>query len=511
MILGIFFLIPAITFAALPCSQDKIDDILKEATSSSRSVSINCSFELPQDSIITKRLVLEGKEASSVEINCNNSTIRPYYTDTHTITISSRKLDNGQWSRPEDIVIKNCIIYGNVRFIGQGTTGNSNENRISSYSINHTLQSQAAAPTRIRLEKLKINGDGRTPIYLGPGVNNVTLINSELTGKANSVALYMDAETSSNEIRNNYIHVESKSREQVAVDGSAYNLFVGNTFGQLNNGGIFLYRNCGEGGAIRHQPPKRNKIINNVFYYHKYKGNNPAVNVTARNGGRYYCDYDKGYPYGSSASNKDYARDNVIAQNQFVNRNPSDLIAIKDRPNYAYDNIKVSEPTRYKSGCFFLIAGGPQFVEHGDYAAVLYSNGKGAKYWCNDGDGTKYEVVETQISSFSCQKINSNSGCDKVFNCPDGKKLVSIRAACDLENGNVDKSDIPNIPWNTISVLTESDKIEDGFCRFDGNAIRSGEKIVTQSVTGQNDFFITCKEHDKNGGDCEMSGDMLCL
>ena len=98
----------------------------------------------------------------------------------------------------------------------------------------------------------------------------------------------------------------------LAVDGSSYNLIINNWFSGLNNGGIYLYRNCGEGGTVRHATPSYNQIINNVFYYDEYIGFNPSVFIGSRNGNRSYCGDDGGYPFGSNSSDLDYARYNVV-------------------------------------------------------------------------------------------------------------------------------------------------------------------------------------------------------
>src|SRR5690606_33199014 len=121
-------------------------------------------------------------------------------------------------------------------------------------------------------------------------------------GWGDSVGIYMDAESGHNVIARNYIHMLTNQREQVAIDGSAHNTVIENRFSGLSHGGIYLYRNCGEDGNIRHQTPSYNQIVNNVFYYDSCTGGNPAIWLASRNGNRPYCGLDDGYPYGSSAS-----------------------------------------------------------------------------------------------------------------------------------------------------------------------------------------------------------------
>ncbi len=72
----------------------------------------------------------------------------------------------------------------------------------------------------------------------------------------------------------------------MAVDGSSWNTINNNRFASLRNGGIYLYRNCGEKGTIRITPPEHNTITNNSFYYKKYTGHKPAIYLGSRDYGR---------------------------------------------------------------------------------------------------------------------------------------------------------------------------------------------------------------------------------
>ena len=82
---------------------------------------------------------------------------------------------------------------------------------------------------------------------------------------------------------------------------------------------------------------KSSEIINNIFYYNKYNGDNPSVYLGSRDRGGWFqdtfgfCEDDAGYPFGSSVSDKDYARYNVVMQNQ-IYKNSSTL------PHYSKPN-----------------------------------------------------------------------------------------------------------------------------------------------------------------------------
>jgi hypothetical protein len=128
---------------------------------------------------------------------------------------------------------------------------------------------QAAAPSNVLLSNLTIEGVQRVPLYLSPGVTRVTIENSKFIGNTVSTVIYLDAESAYNTIRNNTFNVEGSStfrvREVIAVDGSAHNQITDNTFEKAVGGGVYLYRNCGEGGTVRHQSPQYNVIEDNNF------------------------------------------------------------------------------------------------------------------------------------------------------------------------------------------------------------------------------------------------------
>ncbi|MFM8789313.1 MAG: right-handed parallel beta-helix repeat-containing protein, partial [Chthoniobacterales bacterium] len=101
----------------------------------------------------------------------------------------------------------------------------------------------------------------------------------------------------------------------------------GNRFIRASFGGIYLYRNCGEGGTVRHQTPGENRIENNTFNLTALRPGSYGIWLGSRQGRRTYCEADAGYPFGSSIDNRDFADDNVLGRNVF---NPSSSRAIRN-------------------------------------------------------------------------------------------------------------------------------------------------------------------------------------
>jgi parallel beta-helix repeat protein len=241
------------------------------------------------------------------------------------IVICSKEAEKG-WDVPERITIRNGRIRGSIRIFGLGVNGEAPKVRESSHREGHTSRAQAAAPRAILLEDLKIEADHRIPLYLGPGVTGVTVRNCTFTGWSASTTVYLDAESGGNRIEGCTFDVRS-GREVMAVDGSATNTIIGNRFLQTGYGGIYLYRNCGEGGTVRHQTPQGNVIENNFFNIKDLRSGSYGIWLGSRQGRRSYCEEDAGYPFGSSIDNRDFADHNILHGNIFQ---PDSARAIRD-------------------------------------------------------------------------------------------------------------------------------------------------------------------------------------
>lgn len=257
--------------------------------------------------------------------------------DVHKITKSGTVIDckgkefnNGKnteirvSSSIKDVTIKNCNLNGSIRVFGLGMNGEDEKVKESSHKEEHTERVQAAAPSNVLISNMTIKGVDRIPVYLAPGVTRTTIENSRFIGTTDSTVIYLDAESSYNVIDNNIFNVEGaftlrqfRIREVIAVDGSAHNKISNNKFEKAVGGGVYLYRNCGEGGTVRHQPPQFNLIEDNTFNLSGLHVNNYGIWLGSRNGNRLYCNDDSGYKFGSSIDDRDFADHNVVNNNKF--------------------------------------------------------------------------------------------------------------------------------------------------------------------------------------------------
>lgn len=347
---------------AAPCSSERLGDILEPATAAASSVVVDCGLSLPPSTVVTKQLLLQGTSGSGVTIDCHGSRIdeslRTSLSEENKrqdmVLIRSIRED-GVWRRPTDVRVQNCAVVGSVRVLGMARTDELVE---SSRAGGHVKRMRRISPTRVTFDHVDITGRARIPLYVGAGVTQFSLLGSSLGGRSDAVAIYLDAESSQALIKRNDIYVRTE-REVMAVDSSDHNSILDNRFSGLSHGGIYLYRNCGERGVIRHTTPQFNHIVNNTFYYKDYNPTvynvRPSVFFGSRNGSPGYCDQDDGYPVGSSLSDLDYASHNVVAQNQIYELSPDLMIkegSGTDTPNYTALNTTVTTPVERQAGCY---------------------------------------------------------------------------------------------------------------------------------------------------------------
>lgn len=286
---------------------------------------LTCRARLEGRSVV-RPLLIEGAEASGAGVDCGGGALgRPGVETAPTapsVAIRSRPVPGSRlrWSRPTDVAITDCTVHGGLRIWGMGAGGEIESLRRSSRTPGHTVAAQAAAPSHVVLTRLVFMGTGSIPLYIGPGTTATTVTGARFAGWSNSSAVYLDAESAGNLIANSVFAIRT-AREQIAVDGSARNRITGSRFDVAGRGGVFLYRNCGEDGVIRHQTPSDNRISGNVFTGADWLRPR-AVVVGSREGRRRYCAADRGWAFGSSADDGDHATGNLVSDNRVERSRP---------------------------------------------------------------------------------------------------------------------------------------------------------------------------------------------
>lgn len=220
-----------------------------------------------------------------------------------------------------------CIYRHGTNINGLGVNGESPGVLASAVRPGHTKRAQSAAPHHIRFSGCTWDVSSGIPIYLAPGAHHIEVSDSCITGSGDSVAIYLDAESANNTLARLTITHTGTRREAIAVDGSAHNLIADN---HINGhpGAVYIYRNCGEGGAPRHQRPTHNVLMGNVT--------DAPIIIGSRQGGRRYCGADASFgldlPDTSAASDLDWAQYNILDSNVTTDGSPAH-ITITQQPN----------------------------------------------------------------------------------------------------------------------------------------------------------------------------------
>jgi len=325
--------------AAKACSASVQAALAKPGSDKSKPVEIACSLTLSPTQIITMPIAFSGSAASGAVLDCNGATLDGSVADARTVIVRSILKPDGSWDVPANIQIRNCTIKGDVRIQGLGANGQGDQVRISSLKPGHTQRAQADAPVNVTLDNITFVANGGIPLYAAPGVTGMTVRNSRFTGSTTGTAIYLDAESARNSISANTFDIRTTVRELIAVDGSAENRIEGNTFVNPVKGGIFLYRNCGEGGTVRQQKPERNVITGNTFKYADATNARPAVWLGSRRGLSLFNSYcmTSSSTFLGSLDHRDGAQNNTVTGNKLPGGSPQ-LIVDDDKPNTVSDN-----------------------------------------------------------------------------------------------------------------------------------------------------------------------------
>jgi choice-of-anchor A domain-containing protein len=417
----------AASFAVQSCSNTKIQELL---SAGGNPVSINCSLSIPLQSsgeryTIHKDVIVRDEDVtddpSGAVIDLSGVKIVG-----NLVIGASNDLndpDRDRHPRLHDIKISNAEIHGSVR-VRSGVS--TDVLWYSSEHQGHTERLRSLTTTRIDLERLTISGEGESSLlYVENGVTNVTLTDSIVQGSADMSVIYLDSESGYHVIRNNIIRAQSlRLRPRITIDSSSHNRIVGNRFENLQAAGIYLFRNCGEDGLVRHQVPEHNQIINNWFDDEDYEGEDPAVLVGARpNGGnRDFCgdDDDVVPPVGSAIFDGDLPSYNVVAQNRIVGRSPGEMIRASAESHGHLFLANEEVPAGYSvrpSSCFIPNAHPSKLIEHGGVRNLLNIGGDlrclNEQVTCNDGQlmtsanlPVEPYTLESKGSGFSVGHLN---------------------------------------------------------------------------------------------------------
>ncbi|MCX7554390.1 right-handed parallel beta-helix repeat-containing protein [Marinicella sp. S1101] len=608
--------------------QNELENLFYSETEDIKSINLRCNLVLqPEDKIHVKFRFI-GPKSSNVEVAClgdgqQRAQIRnPASTEylksqgdkvIHMLTFQPSNcgikplVDGGGQYVDEyggvrsfcdpvkNIKIKNCRIRGHI----SARSLRDPYHDLSVVRADHVERLQASAAQHVTFSNVQILGRLKGAVHLLPGVHHFTIEDSEILGGFHSMTIHLPADGGWNVIKNNRITGQrkrgilfgGKEREVISIDSSEHNRIVNNHISDMPYGAIRLYRNCGESGAVRHRIPQYNQIINNVFDYSEGDQDKPTIILGSRDdldtlgGVKRYCGDDRAsdgsaYPsnddrtywdtaevFSSSEDNDDWAQNNVIAENQWIQFIPTDSLKPIKRSdkNKALVNYLISNETdsdrsaetalrimqERGAGCAVLagITHGMQPpyldpISNGHLPYIL--NGEVVKYFwnieppvrlsCGQALVCQNNILSREPMTECLAPIIEDFGqdgvaCDAPNNvCDDGEvgsdahllgctegRLIGVQAACNLEFGRVTDAKRDQALLNRVTVVRASDNVDEGSCQVDGTAIAQGNQLITpwllnayNDVGTANQLNYQCSERDRRGGECHINIRQYC-
>jgi len=387
------------TFFITACSSVVIKDKPQKTTPNIPSTTVsNCpnwksgdTIKIKKDTVIPKgcsyQRVSFSLEKENIAFDCQGAVLNGLKQNKpNSIFIAySKASEPRNWAfsvYKSGINIKNCHIKNYIdgiviRFRVPKKQHELLRKKTNVVSIENQLRDDA--PKNITISNTKIHSSHKHGIYMQRYVSHIIFEQGEIKYSGNS-AIYMESGTRHNEIRNSYFYKNGYTnykrkkrmrmpkyptgeREAIAVDSSAYNKIIGNTFKNNGKGAVFLYKNCFEKHKNKAQLPRfqhsnYNQIKNNHFIDERY-----GVWLASRQSkqlSRFKCGdpimYKTRGLFGSEKYYHDYAKNNQVVNNTF--KNITEGIVVEDDNNMITNNkfsgssnvdIMIGTPYRSKS------------------------------------------------------------------------------------------------------------------------------------------------------------------
>jgi parallel beta-helix repeat protein len=521
------------------CSEARLSEIRAPAGPGSGAVLIDCNLDLGPEELITKSLYFNhGELSNDVVVDCHGATLgsNDYSAGLPRLNVQSY-FDGatGRWARPSNILVRNCRLLGNLNVNGIGGAATPEVRDSSHLDADHSTRMRDAAPTGITFDNLVVETQDRIAAYINVGATAVAIRNSEFRGRSPSTVIYLEAESGWHRIVDNRFYT-SASREVIAVDGSTENVIQGNTFHDTHLGGIFLYRNCGEGATVRHATPQKNNIEANTFLDGSGPRNGyPHIVVASRNGNRKYCEDDAGYPYGSSVSNLDWARFTEIKGNHFAALAASaPAVVLQAGPSYVVDNTSdllsalptqdawggffshnaVGEAPDTTSSCFYR-DGLPFLIRSGQMLDLDLADPRKAtcatiETACVSGAivtrSSACQAAQHQTVTVKCSGKWPSLACSRSIECPVGQQIQALKLACDLASGTITSGMLAGLEWNALKVFSTTSG--NASCRAGGQAIQANSTQVLDFPKQR--VSLGCVGDTAAGKNCSLRGQYVC-
>ena len=287
---------PVLALAASPCESPLVLNITKN-TQLDGACTYNTEFRI---------------STSNVRLDCAGATLDGKGEASFGVRVDSKGAELS------GVEIVNCNIVNYVKngiLVGWGMP---DKDKLTAANGSHD-ELYRRTPNGVIIRNTTVRNADRVGIYLDDYVTH-TLIDHVSVINSGGVGLYLEHSSRENQVINSTFEGNGRQspREAIAVDSSAKNKFINNTFIDNKAGGIFLYRNCQERihsdlkTVHRWQGSDENTIRGNSF-----RDNGTAIWVASRQS-RNLTNFDCGDPAIGEGYFEDDAKRNVIESNYFL-------------------------------------------------------------------------------------------------------------------------------------------------------------------------------------------------
>lgn len=257
-----------------------------------------------------------------------------------------------------DITIRNCQIKNYVDGVRiKSVLNNATIAQLKSAGDGVAIEEglRKGAPQNIQLQNLNITDSHKHGVYLDRYVHHVAIVNGSIKNSGNS-AIYLESGTQNISVRQMLLEHNGHSsydrdkkmslprlgdaqREAIAVDSSANNEIVSNTFRDNAGGGVFLYKNCYEKHTETPQMPRLQHSDNNVISDNQFFDEETGVWIASRQSrdlASFNCGDPVVYREAGQQFYEDFAEHNRISGNTFTNVEAG--VKVEDDNNQVINN-----------------------------------------------------------------------------------------------------------------------------------------------------------------------------
>lgn len=217
----------------------------------------------------------------------------------------------------------------------------------------------------------------------------------------------------------------------------------------------------------------------------------------------------------------DLAENNMVVNNRIRNLSPERMIIDYGNGNLITSNLTSSNAPQTPANCFVPNGFPKANLVHGQQSSMkLFGEDKSPVVAnnvsaCADGELIKIKNTlelknDFTIKSVESNNSGSNSGASYKVECPGGQKVAALKVACSLEGAYFPFQEIVDTKWGMMNIVRASDNISSGLYWAGESRMSQGVSSTLKYPAGADSITVGCREHDQNGGDCQVRAQVIC-